>query len=228
MECEENPEELKRYEKYIGHITGQVDRLRKMTDAFMKFARVEKPQLSPCDVREILQEVLTESRLKMGSGVHVKIQWDQELPRIAVDRQQLSVAFQNLIDNSLNAMEGKGVLTVTARLVQTLYNNHIQGLKDGIQIELSDTGKGISPNHQARLFQPFFSKSALGTGLGLVIVKKIVEDHHGSIRIESEEGIGTTVFITLPINNGKKDRFRPARSAQKLRTDRECIRKSGF
>ena len=203
MECENRPEELNRYEKYIGHITGQVDRLRKMTDAFMKFARVEKPQMAPCDVREILEEVIAESRLKIGSGIQVKIQWDQKLPRISADRQQLSVAFQNLIDNSLNAMEGRGNLTLSARLVQSLYNNHNRGPGDGIQIEISDTGRGIARKHLNRLFQPFYSKSPSGTGLGLVIVKKIIEEHRGLIRIESEEGIGTTVFITLPVNNGK-------------------------
>jgi PAS domain S-box-containing protein len=205
MECENNPDELRRYEKYIGHITGQVDRLRKMTDAFMKFARVEKPAFGPCNVTEIIQEVLSDSRLKMGSGIQVKVQCEQDVPKVSADRQQMSVAIQNLIDNSLNAMEGRGQLTVAVRLVQSLYKNHVQGAKEAIQIEISDTGKGISRKHLSQLFQPFFSKSVSGTGLGLVIVKKIIEDHHGLIRIESEEGIGTTVFVTLPVNKRKEN-----------------------
>ena len=71
--------------------------------------------------------------------------------------------------------------------------------KDAILIEIADTGKGISGAHLNQLFQPFFSKFPDGTGLGLVIVKKIIDDHQGNIRIESQEGIGTTVFITLPV-----------------------------
>ncbi|MCD6107075.1 MAG: HAMP domain-containing histidine kinase, partial [Caldisericaceae bacterium] len=62
-----------------------------------------------------------------------------------------------------------------------------------------DTGKGISQEDITQLFQPFFSKSAGGTGMGLVIVKKIIEDHSGTLHIESKEEIGTTVFVTIPV-----------------------------
>jgi signal transduction histidine kinase len=68
-------------------------------------------------------------------------------------------------------------------------------------LEISDTGRGIPREEMGRLFQPFFSRSSGGTGLGLVIVKKIVEDHYGVIRVQSEEGIGTSIFILLPVKH---------------------------
>ena len=97
-------------------------------------------------------------------------------------------------------MDGKGVLNISTRLVQSLLSDSSCTTIDSIQIEIADTGKGIPKENLNQLFQPFFSKSPGGTGMGLVIVKKIVEDHHGTIRVESEEGIGTTVFVTLPVH----------------------------
>ena len=186
-------------EKYLQYIIAQVDRLRKMTDAFLKFARIEKPQLESVEINQIITESLEDFRLKIGSKVQVKKSFADNLPNIFVDRAQLIIAVQNLISNSLTAMGSEGVLTITTRLVQKLPGDYYRNLSDFVQIEISDTGSGISQEDLGQLFQPFFSRSAGGTGMGLVIVKKIVEDHNGTIRIESEEGIGTTVFLTIPV-----------------------------
>jgi signal transduction histidine kinase len=72
---------------------------------------------------------------------------------------------------------------------------------EAVQIEISDTGKGLSPEDQKHLFQPFFTRSSKGTGMGLVIAKKIIDDHHGSICIKSETDVGTIVLVDLPVGN---------------------------
>ena len=101
------------------------------------------------------------------------------------------------MNNSLNAMKGKGVLTITTRVVQTLHK--LDG-KKFVEVEIADTGVGMKDEDKDQLFKPFFSKSSGGTGLGLVIVKKIVEDHRGTISIHSEKEVGTTAYIRLPVN----------------------------
>ncbi|MBN2201103.1 GHKL domain-containing protein [bacterium] len=199
MECEKHPDESRRYDKYLGHILGQVERLRKMTDAFLKFARIEKPKMEPCSINEIIGECLADATPRMGPDIRTQTHLEATIPAIPMDRQQIGVAVGNLIDNALSAMEGKGLLTITTRLAQSLQNN-THKIRDFLQIEIADTGRGIPKKYQPQLFQSFFSRSPSGTGLGLVIVKKIVEDHRGRIRIESEEGIGTTVFISLPVS----------------------------
>jgi len=199
MENGEIPDKKKGSNIYSERIIGQVERLQKMTDAFLKFAQIEKPQFEPFNMNKMILECLEESSYKIGSGIQVKKQLSSEIPAVTADRHQLLIVLQNLIDNSLNAMKGKGVLTLSTRLVQSLQTDGSKRSDETVQIELADTGSGISKENMSCLFQPFFSKSTDGTGLGLVIVKKIVEDHKGTIRIESEADVGTTVLITLPV-----------------------------
>lgn len=198
MELKKKEKKTKKSDKYVGHIIGQVDRLRKMTNDFLKFARIEKLNLESVDMNKLVEECIKNNRIKMGSGIRLETYLASNLPHPSVDRQQLLVALQNLIDNSLNSMDGEGILTITTRLVQSLQTESSERTSEAIQIEISDTGRGIPEEHLSQLFQPFFSKSPGGTGMGLIIVKKIIDDHNGSIRIESEVGIGTTVFLTLP------------------------------
>ncbi|RKY75705.1 hypothetical protein DRQ07_11470, partial [candidate division KSB1 bacterium] len=198
MEQENGSEIDSHPEKYLRYIIDQVHRLRNMTDDFLKFARIEKPQIEPVKINGIITEALNDFKLKVGSEIQVKKFCAENLPSVYVDKAQLVIALQNIINNSLTAMGSKGVLTITIRLVQKLPGSNIYS-SDSIQISISDTGKGISQEDLTQLFQPFFSKSAGGTGMGLVIVKKIIEDHNGTIHIESKEGIGTTVLITIPV-----------------------------
>jgi PAS domain S-box-containing protein len=198
MECERGVEGWKEGPKYVERIVRQVGRLQKMTDAFLKFSRIEKPRLESCDTNAMIEGYIKENQYKIGSDVKIIKTLTEALPSIQADRQQVVLVLQNLIDNGLNAMEGKGVITITTRLVQSLQSVTAGKNASAVQIEISDTGKGMSKEDIDRLFQPFFSKSPGGTGLGLVIVKKIVEDHNGDIRYSSEIGNGTTVTVTLP------------------------------
>ena len=199
MEHEQEPAKAGKSTKYLNNIIDQVNRLRNMTDALMKFARLEEPKFESVNINDVIVECLQENRIKMGSGIRIEKSLVKDSAIIKADRQQLLVAFQNIIDNSITAMQGKGVFTVKTTLVQSLQGDSSMASKNAILMEIADTGKGISPAHLHQLFQPFFSKFPDGTGLGLVIVKKIIDDHQGNIQIKSQEGIGTTVFITLPV-----------------------------
>jgi signal transduction histidine kinase len=125
---------------------------------------------------------------------HVQVQmnlncWDQ---RLEANEIQFSQLILNLILNSFHAMEAHGgILTLTTSLDES-----------HIQIQVTDTGRGISKENQSRIFEPFFTtkETGKGTGLGLAIVAQVVEDHRGSIRVESREGEGTTFLVKLPRN----------------------------
>ena len=111
----------------------------------------------------------------------------ESLPEVDADPDLLHKAFQNLILNALDAMPAGGTLKLRT------------SDRDGkVRIEISDTGKGLTPEECSRLFTPYYTTKKLGTGLGLAIVQSIVSDHHGTISVASDEGRGTTFRIDLP------------------------------
>ena len=149
--------------------------------------------ICPCtDVNALVREVLEGFRRSLGPDVVLETLLAEELPPIRADQAQMRIALGNLISNAVNAMSGQGTLSLATRRTQ-----------DGkeVQIEIGDTGRGIPPQAMSRLFEPFYSQSPGGTGLGLVIVKTIIEDHRGRIDIHSQEGQGTTVVLALPLDN---------------------------
>jgi signal transduction histidine kinase len=109
------------------------------------------------------------------------------LPEIDGDPELLHRAFQNLVLNALDAMPAGG--TLTFRTAET---------QSGVRIDVSDTGKGLTPEECSRLFTPYYTTKQQGTGLGLAIVQSVVSDHRGTISVTSEEGHGTTFRIDLP------------------------------
>ena len=109
------------------------------------------------------------------------------LPEIDADPDLLHRAFQNLVLNALDAMPAGGTLTL-----RTFERDR------NIRIEVSDTGKGLTPEECSRLFTPYYTTKQLGTGLGLAIVQSVISDHHGTISVSSDEGRGTSFKIELP------------------------------
>ena len=107
--------------------------------------------------------------------------------------------FSNLAENAIRAMKGKGVLSLTVHLFDKIEPKNSIPINPKVVFELTDSGCGIQPEKLARVFKPFFSEGIGGTGLGLVICKRIVEDHSGKITISSKVGVGTTFQIELPI-----------------------------
>jgi signal transduction histidine kinase len=111
------------------------------------------------------------------------------------DEFQLQQAFVNLLLNGLQAIGSMGTLTVDTRSIAA----HQSRSEPSIQVTVSDTGMGIPLENQARLFEPFFTTKAKGTGLGLAITQQIIQDHAGTIRVESQPGSGARFVILLPL-----------------------------
>src|SRR5262249_16856832 len=111
------------------------------------------------------------------------------LPEIDADAVLLHRAFQNLVLNAVDAMPAGGTLTVRTAAAS-----------NSIQIEISDTGSGLTAEECSRLFTPYYTTKHHGTGLGLAIVESVISDHSGTIRVSSEEGHGTAFHIELPLH----------------------------
>ena len=109
-----------------------------------------------------------------------------------IDRTLFARALTNVIENALHAMPGRGRLTITSR------QETIDG-RSGVVVQIADTGVGMDSESIAKIFEPYFSTKATGTGLGLTIAKRNVELNGGTIRVHSERGVGTTVTIALPL-----------------------------
>jgi two-component system, NtrC family, nitrogen regulation sensor histidine kinase NtrY len=175
-------------------ITREVAGLKAMVDEFSRFARLPHARLEPGDVNEIVIQTvaLYEDRL---DGARIDVHLSRTLPVGMLDPEQMRRALVNLIDNSLESLaEIDGERRVT---IATAYDPG-RGL---LLIEIADTGQGIERSDFKRLFQPYFSTRGRGTGLGLAIVQRIIVEHGGRIRAESNRPRGAKFTIELPTSN---------------------------
>ena len=134
------------------------------------------------------------------SGVRVQREYDPSIPRIELDPDRISQVFLNLIRNALQAMEERsGTLTITTRLRHD-HRIELDGERlPSVVVEVSDTGPGIPEAVRAQVMTPFFTTKSTGTGLGLPLARHFVSLHGGSLQLESREGQGTTVRVSLPL-----------------------------
>ena len=172
-------------------LVNEVERLDRSITELLNYARPLPLRLAPLAVGEIVADSLKLVRADADAlGVAVTAVVAPQLPPVTADRDRLSQVLLNLFLNGLQAMAKGGSLTVAAAPASEA------GMVD---IVVRDTGCGISPADLDRVFDPYFTTKAGGTGLGLAMVLKIVDEHHGTVRIASREGEGTTVTVTLPM-----------------------------
>ncbi len=163
----------------------QIATLDRISSEFSRFARLPVSNYEAVDVNEVLYRAAALFRQK--SDVDFQLNFDDTVPVINADAEELQRAFVNVIRNGIQAIPGKGTLRITT----TPENGRIR-------IIISDSGIGLSPEARARLFEPNFSTKTDGMGLGLAIVKKTIDELQGTIEIESTMHVGTTVVILLP------------------------------
>ena len=155
---------------------------------FLRAIRPTSPQFVSADINEILEESVSFLRTEIRDrDILVEMDLAPDLPKAEVDRDQLKQAFYNVIKNAFQAMRTGGIL-------------HIRSWWDDayVSVAFTDTGSGISPEDMSKLFRPYFTTKSSGSGLGLLIVRRIVREHGGEIEIESNEGRGIRVTVHLP------------------------------
>ena len=140
------------------------------------------------DLSQIIKESV--NLYKEAQNVAITFNDSKELPQLPVDREQMKRVLINLLDNAIDATDGKG------EIVLDIYYKKEDEI---VRIEVADNGKGIQPDHKMRLFEPYFSTKKHGTGLGLTIVNNIIKELKGSVTCESISNVGTTFQINLPL-----------------------------
>lgn len=167
------------------------ERVRGLIRDMKNFARLDDGEARLTDINKELRETVSLAACQFRHGITCDVQWN-ELPQVVAYPQLLNQVFLNLLVNSAQAIVSEGEITVRAELEP-----------DAIHIAFSDTGRGMTPEQKARVFQQGFTTKAPGegTGLGLAMSREIIEEkHRGSLTFESEAGVGTTFHIRLPRN----------------------------
>jgi len=175
-------------EECVSNILKQVKLLRQLSAEFSSFASSPTPRPTPTSLSEVVSEVAEPYRVGLEDRIAIAIDVPQSLPLLLVDKTLLARAMTNIIENALHAMPSGGTLSIRARALP----------EHQVELSISDTGIGMDQEALTRVFQPYFSTRAAGTGLGLTIAKRNVELNNGTIAVESERGKGTTVTVTLP------------------------------
>jgi two-component system nitrogen regulation sensor histidine kinase NtrY len=173
-------------------ITREVAGLKAMVDEFSRFARLPHASPEPADLNEVVSQAvaLYEDRLE---GVRLDVKLAHSLPEVLLDSKQIRRVLVNLIDNALEALNG---IETDKRITVATAHDPARGR---LLIEIADTGPGIRREDFARLFQPYFSTKGRGTGLGLAIVQRIVVEHGGKIRAESNRPQGAKFIVEIPL-----------------------------
>jgi two-component system, sporulation sensor kinase E len=178
----------KEFEESLAVARGEVTRLDHIITQFLRAIRPQPLETRPENLNALVRESISflEPELK-DRDVLLDVELDERLSPIEVDRDQLKQAFYNVIRNGLQAMKKGGFLRIRSGVDDTHYF-----------VSFTDTGGGIPAENMGRVFQPYFSTKEGGTGLGLLIVRRIVRAHGGEMAIESTEGKGLTLLIRLP------------------------------
>ena len=189
-----------------GYISTETNRLSALVTRFLDFARPLHADLTPTDISAVLDRALNDvAQFWKGAPVRVEKEYQPRLPLIPLDEGLCEQAFLNIVQNAYDAMgaEGGGTLRVTAGTSHR--NMRGGGNTEGVEIRISDSGPGIPPELREQIFNPFVTTKKSGVGLGLSIVSKIIDGHHGSIRIEASndaapvhKNVGACFVIFLP------------------------------
>ena len=183
----------------VAAILTQVKLLRQIATEFSSFASSPTPRPEPTALPALIEEVVEPYRTGLANRIAIEVQADPGLPIVTIDRTLFARALTNVIENALHAMPGTGRLTIASRQGHPNPQSPIPN-PEYVVVEISDTGVGMDQEALNKIFEPYFSTKATGTGLGLTIAKRNVELNGGAIDVRSERGVGTTVTITLPVN----------------------------
>lgn len=180
-----------------GYISSEVNRLNALVSRFLDFARPLHVELRPLDISRVTERALesVEGQLP-DANVKVEREYATGLPEILADEQLCERVFVNLFQNAYQAMEGQA--DGRTRALRISIARDISNGEPGVEVVIEDTGPGVPPEMREQIFNPFFTSKKDGVGLGLSIVAKIVDDHRGSIRLESDPGRGARFRLFLP------------------------------
>jgi nitrogen fixation/metabolism regulation signal transduction histidine kinase len=172
-------------------IAGAVETVRRLVDEFSTLARFPASAPEPANLNQIVESALAMFHGKLdGISLHTSLAAD--LPKVMADTEAIKRAVANLVDNAAESLHD-------SRLRAIEISTALVASRDAVEITIADTGHGVSRELKEKLFLPYFSTKKRGTGLGLAIVSRVIEEHHGSIRVEENKPVGTRFIVELPV-----------------------------
>src|SRR6185369_70011 len=186
-----------RYE-ILNEVLQQVQRLDKTVNDLLFFGKPSLPELACIDINDVIDKTLKFASQHRGvKHIEKHLELARDLPAVYADGKQMQQVLLNLFLNAFQAMSNGGTLTVSTRLA----SHHERAI---VQIDVADTGPGIPPQILDKIFTPFYTTKAQGTGLGLPICCKLVNLHNGAIRVTSDDVHGTVFTVELPACYGSE------------------------
>ncbi len=171
----------------------ETNHLAAIVDDFLQFARPKKPSFHKEDLNRLLHEAVKRCQEWNGKEIVWVEKYDENLPKVSLDRHQIHQVITNLLLNGIDAVPEGGQVQIESK--------KIKSRKDpSVLITISDNGAGIPEKNLPKIFQPFFSTKEKGTGMGLAICRRIIEEHHGEIMVNSKEENGTVFQVKFQIN----------------------------
>jgi len=172
-------------------IASAAETVRRLVDEFSTLARFPASKPQPADINEVIENALSMFNGRLD-GIRLHKSLTPDLPRVMADAESIKRAVANLVDNAADALQDSLVreIEISTALVAS---------RDAVEISVADTGHGVTHELKEKLFLPYFSTKRRGTGLGLAIVSRIIEDHHGSIRVEENQPVGARFVVELPV-----------------------------
>jgi signal transduction histidine kinase len=177
----------------VASILSQVRLLRQISAEFSSFASSPTPRPEPTALAALIEEVVEPYRTGLITRIAIDVEAAADLPTVTIDRTLFARALTNVMENALHAMPGTGRLSIVMRRWS------VDG-RVSVVVEVSDSGIGMDQEALNKIFEPYFSTKATGTGLGLTIAKRNIELNGGTIAVTSQRGVGTTVTMTLPVS----------------------------
>ena len=200
--------------EFLGIILEETDRLNRVVGSFLDYARPHAGNPVPLDINgAVRRSVQILSSQKSDEHVDLRLELAESLPRASIDPEKLRQVLMNLVQNAIQAMNGRGRVTITTNSRRAPRSGWVTSPPSGnsgrlppddaevVEISVADTGPGISQKVLKNLFVPFFTTKEQGTGLGLAISQSIVQNAGGSIQVQSQQGSGTKFTITLPASD---------------------------
>lgn len=194
--------------EYTSVMTREVDRVNDLIEELLDLARPPSPRLGEVNIGKLLSDiVLLQKESQRPKQLDFQLQFDPSIPAIRADEKLLIRLFLNLIKNAAEAVDHGGQIIICSRIAsQFRYNKPGEKPVPLVLVEIKDNGPGITPEQMENLFTPFYTTKDRGTGLGLAICQKIVSDHGGFLKVESQPGAGTQFSVSLPMLRPRKNR----------------------
>jgi two-component system, NtrC family, sensor histidine kinase HydH len=183
---------LTAHQDFLDLMLDQVERLHRVVDQYQRMGRVE-PVRTPGDINDIVRDVLTMQPASATDRVHVVMDLEDALPTCHFDRDLITRALENLVQNAFEAMPQEGTLAVRTE--------RAPDADDAILFSVTDSGAGMDVRQVEHAFDDFYTTKAQGTGLGLAFVRRVAEAHGGRVTLKSDIGKGTTIRVEIPIGS---------------------------